>query len=92
MLNDASSPSAAQIGGVGRNLTKGLYAPAMDQNKSPLERAFELARSGRFRTVSEVKQAVAAEGYAMAQFQGRSLSRQLSEIIREAERVTRKGP
>lgn len=57
---------------------------AMDQNKSPLERAFELARSGRYRTVSEVKQAVSAEGYPMGQFEGRSLTRQLGDIIKTA--------
>lgn len=56
----------------------------MDQNKSPLERAFELCRSGRYQSVSEVKQVVAAEGYPMGQFEGRSLSRQLTEIIRAA--------
>lgn len=54
---------------------------AMDQNKTPLERAFELARSGRYQTVSEVKRAVAAEGYAISQFDGPLLLRQLNEII-----------
>lgn len=64
---------------------------AMDQNKSPLERAFELARSGRYRTASEVRRALAAEGYATDQFEGRSLSRQLGEIIK-AERVKKESP
>ncbi len=58
----------------------------MDQNKSPLERAFELARTGSYRTVSDVKRAVAAEGYAMGQFEGRTLARQLGDIIKAARK------
>lgn len=66
-----------------------MYARGMDQNKSTLERAFELARSGRYRTVSEVKRAVLAEGYSLDQLEGRALSRQLSDLIK-AE-VTQSG-
>lgn len=66
-----------------------MYAPGMDQNKSTLERAFELARSGRYRTVSEVKRAVLAEGYSLAQLEGRALSRQLSDLIKA--KVTQSG-
>lgn len=66
-----------------------MYARGMDQNKSTLERAFELARSGRYRTVSEVKRAVLAEGYSLAQFEGRALSRQLSDLIKA--KVTQSG-
>jgi len=54
----------------------------MDQSKTALERAFDLARSGRFQTVSELKKAVGDEGYMRSQLDGRALSRQLSEIIK----------
>jgi hypothetical protein len=56
----------------------------VEVGKSTLERAFELARSGKFVSVSAVKQAVAAEGYDRRQLEGGALSRQLSALIREA--------
>ncbi len=57
---------------------------AMEVGKTTLERAFELARSGRFTTVSELKLAVAAEGYDRKQLEGGALSRQLSALIKAA--------
>jgi hypothetical protein len=56
----------------------------MDQNKTALERAFELARSGRFQTVTELKKVVSREGYQASQLEGSQLSRQLMALIREA--------
>lgn len=56
----------------------------MEAGKTTLERAFELARSGRFGTVSELKLAVAAEGYDKKQLEGQALSRQLSALIKAA--------
>jgi hypothetical protein len=56
----------------------------MEIGKTTLERAFELARSGRFSTVSKLKLAVAAEGYDRKQLEGQALSRQLSALIRTA--------
>lgn len=53
----------------------------MDQNKTALERAFELARSGNYPTVEHIRRAVAAEGYFQAQIQGRELTRQLKALI-----------
>lgn len=54
----------------------------MDPSKTALERAFDLARSGRFLTVSALKKAVADEGYARSQLDGPALSRQLGNIIK----------
>ncbi len=54
----------------------------MDIGKTTLERAFELARSGRFGTVSELKLAVVAEGYDRKQLEGQALSRQLAALIK----------
>lgn len=61
------------------------YAPRMDQTKTALERAFELAKSGRFTRVSDVKKAISDEGYSAAQVQGRMLTRQLGDLIRAAK-------
>ena len=56
----------------------------MDQTKTPIERAFEMARSGRYQSASEIKRAVSAEGYAAAQIEGPMLMRQLRELIQQA--------
>ncbi len=53
----------------------------MDQNKTALERAFELARSGRYPTVELIRRAISAEGYFQSQIEGRELSRQLRVLI-----------
>jgi hypothetical protein len=56
-----------------------------DGTKSPLERAFELARSGRVHTVKDLKKALLAEGYSVAQLQGAALARQLAATMRAAK-------
>ncbi|MGN6488328.1 MAG: hypothetical protein ACTHLT_10990 [Devosia sp.] len=53
----------------------------MDQNKTALERAFELARSGHYPTVEHIRRAISAEGYFQTQIQGRELTRQLKALI-----------
>lgn len=53
----------------------------MDPNKSALERAFELARSGRYPTVELIRRAISAEGYLQSQIEGRELTRQLKALI-----------
>lgn len=51
-----------------------------------LERAYELARSGACRTLSELKTKLAAEGYAgvNTQLYGKSLNDDLRRLCREA--------
>jgi Protein of unknown function (DUF2934) len=56
----------------------------MEQGISALERAFEIARSGRAGSVTLIKKALKQEGYAVEQVQGRGLSRQLRAIIKTA--------
>ena len=56
----------------------------MEVRKSTVERAFELAATGRFRTVEEVRAALHNEGYNQHQIVGPALTRQLREIIRLA--------
>lgn len=53
----------------------------------PVERAFELARTGAWRSRSEIARAMEKEGYTMAdvnQLEGTSLTRQLNGLCREA--------
>ena len=56
----------------------------MEPGKSTLERAFELARSGRYATVTQLKAAVTAEGYDRQQLEGAALGKQLSALIKAA--------
>jgi hypothetical protein len=61
-----------------------LYAKAMDQNRTPLERAFELAKSGDYADVTSVRARLKAEGYSDGQLEGPVLVRQLREIVKKA--------
>lgn len=56
----------------------------MDPSRTAVERAFELARSGRFNRPSEIVQAISKEGYTASQLEGPSLRRQLSALIKQA--------
>jgi hypothetical protein len=58
---------------------------AMDFHLTTLERAFQLARSGRYASVAEIKKQLSAEGFSPSQVTGRVLSRQLKDLIREAQ-------
>jgi hypothetical protein len=50
---------------------------------SPIERAFELAQTGRFTTVSEIRQRLRDEGYVTDSIVGLHLRNQLKSAIRE---------
>lgn len=54
----------------------------MKPNTTALERAFELAKSGKFANVTEVKSVVAKEGYPMNQMEGPALAKQLRALIK----------
>ena len=56
----------------------------MVQTKIPLERAFELARSGKFANVADLRSQLGKEGSQTEQLSGGSLLRQLREIIKAA--------
>jgi hypothetical protein len=45
-----------------------------------LERAFELARSGKCASVTEIRRQLRAEGLAQSQVEGPMLTRQLREL------------
>lgn len=54
-------------------------------NVTALERAFELARSGSFRNLSEVEVVLRNEGYHHDQLQGPLLRRQLRALMLAAQ-------
>jgi hypothetical protein len=49
-----------------------------------MERAFHLARSGKFTTITEVLTSLDREGYSAGQIQGPLLRRQLTDLIKAA--------
>ena len=53
----------------------------MNKVGSPLERAFDLARSGQFQTIQKIRDRLRHEGYSDAQVYSRALSKQLRELI-----------
>lgn len=61
-----------------------FYEEVMEPNVRPIERAFQLAKTGRYVDVGEIKQQLNQEGYSNNQIEGRTLIRQLQEIIRVA--------
>ena len=56
----------------------------MDPTTTALERAFQLARSGDYASVADIKTQLATEGYSAAQVTGRTLMKQLLTLVREA--------
>jgi hypothetical protein len=54
----------------------------MDANKSTLERAFELASSGRCNDIAILRKTLSAEGYDARQVEGRAIVKQLKELTR----------
>ena len=59
----------------------------MDSRISQLERAFELARSGRCATVAEIKRKLREEGYLDDQVEGRLLFSQLNSLMKKSAQV-----
>ncbi|RUU93342.1 hypothetical protein EOB59_03295 [Mesorhizobium sp. M7A.F.Ca.MR.176.00.0.0] len=56
----------------------------MEPNKTTLERAFELARSGDCADFAQIKAKLRAERYDLAQLEGGMLRKQLNEICQQA--------
>ncbi len=67
------------------NTRKPCYVVFMDPNISALERAFSLAKSGKFDTVVGIKRQLQAEGYSANQISGPSLLKQLRGLIEAAK-------
>jgi hypothetical protein len=58
---------------------------------SQLERAFELARSGRCATVADIKRKLREGGYQDDQVEGRLLFSQLNSLMRKSAGRTNPG-
>ena len=56
----------------------------MDSNVSTLERAFQLAATGRYLTVTEIKLALSREGYRHEMVDGPVLAKQLIGVMTKA--------
>ncbi len=61
-----------------------MRSAAMKPNTTSIERAFELASSGRFSNVKEVRLKLAREGYNTDTMEGPLLYAQLREVIEKA--------
>jgi hypothetical protein len=69
-----------------RNLARTrIRFSAMDQGVTALERAFQLAKSGKCHSVTDLKNRLRAEGYSTMQVTGRILLRQLEALIKSAK-------
>lgn len=60
------------------------YSYEMTHRPTPLERAFELARSGACETISDIQRQLRSEGLDPHQIQGKSLRNQLRELLKAA--------
>lgn len=58
----------------------------MEVRKTVLERAFELARSGKCLNVSDILKRLKSERYDIGQLEGVALKKQLMALIEEARR------
>jgi hypothetical protein len=63
----------------------------MDLRPSMLERAFELARSGTYSRLEDIRLQLKREGYADFQLYGASLRKQLRALIVEARKSDNSG-
>lgn len=60
--------------------------------KSTLERAFEIAGSGRVATIEQLSHVLASEGYAVSMLMGPLLLKQLRKRIDECSTVSEPRP
>jgi hypothetical protein len=63
----------------------------LEHDSSVIERAFQLARTGQYVSVEDLKKKLRAEGYSVATITGPTLLRQLRELIRAARTATRRS-
>jgi len=64
-------------------------APTLADRPSVIERAFQVAKSGKVSDIKQLRQQLAGEGYTNAAhaLTGRSLQQQLSRMITEAKNI-----
>ena len=59
----------------------------MEKNRTSIERAFELAKSGQFVNLSALIQKLNSEGYSGNQIEGPVLRKQITRIIQDAAKA-----
>jgi hypothetical protein len=64
----------------------------MSDRPTALERAFQLAKSGRPSTVDDIKKTLNSEGYFSDQIQGKALSNHLRALIQAARLPSLEAP
>jgi hypothetical protein len=57
----------------------------MDEKPTAIERAFQLAKTGRYASVANLRKTLAAEGYSKEHFSGPAMRKQLEGLIRSAQ-------
>jgi hypothetical protein len=62
----------------------------MDTQKTSLERAFDLARSGKCIGLADLIRHLRSEGYVARQIEGPHLKKQLAGLIKEAKSAHRR--
>jgi hypothetical protein len=67
-----------------QSASKSYMLSAMDQDATPVERAFELAKSGSYGSIDDIKKRLRADGYSVEQIEGKTLSKQLRALIKKA--------
>ena len=60
----------------------------MPNKRTALERAFDLAKSGACSSLDDVRRCLKLEGYSLMTLTGRTLSKQLRDLISEARAST----
>jgi hypothetical protein len=64
---------------------------ALDNRRTALERAFELANSGVCSSFNDLQHCLKLEGYSLVSVEGYALHKQLRAIIHEQRSVPSKG-
>jgi len=57
----------------------------MDLSKTALERAFELAESGKAASIADIRRTLTSEGYSPDQVDGYALLAQLRALLKKAK-------
>jgi hypothetical protein len=56
----------------------------MNSEVTALERAFQLAKSGKYLSMSEIRKKLKKEGFSLVQIEGGALTKQLRELIKSS--------
>jgi hypothetical protein len=83
-----TSPARRLCPRVSRLIARGFFLSAlegdMDLKMTALERAFQLASSGKIGGIDEIRKALRGEGYSADPIQGAALKRQLTDLVKTA--------